>query len=36
MEQLTGSKLGEEYVKDVYCHPALFNLYADHVKCQAG
>ena len=22
MEQQTGSKLGEEYVKTVYCHPA--------------
>ena len=22
MEQQTGSKLGKEYVKDVYCHPA--------------
>ena len=22
MEQRTGSKLGKEYVKDVYCHPA--------------
>ena len=22
MEQWTGSKLGEEYVKAVYCHPA--------------
>ena len=22
MEQLTGSKLGKEYVKVVYCHPA--------------
>ena len=22
MEQHTGSKLGKEYVKDVYCHPA--------------
>ena len=22
MEQLTGSRLGKEYVKDVYCHPA--------------
>ena len=21
MEQLTGSKLGKEYIKDVYCHP---------------
>ena len=28
MEQQTGSKLGKEYVKAVYCHPALFNLYA--------
>ena len=22
MEQQTGFKLGKEYVKDVYCHPA--------------
>ena len=22
MKQQTGSKLGKEYVKDVYCHPA--------------
>ena len=22
MEQQTGSKLGEEYIKAVYCHPA--------------
>ena len=22
MEQLTGSKLGKEYIKDVQCHPA--------------
>ena len=22
MEQLTGSKLGKEYVKAIYCHPA--------------
>ena len=21
MEQLTGSKLGKEYDKDIYCHP---------------
>ena len=27
LEQPTGSKLGKEYVKAVYCHPALFNLY---------
>ena len=22
MKQQTGSKLGKEYIKDVYCHPA--------------
>ena len=22
MDQLTGSKLGKEYIKAVYCHPA--------------
>ena len=22
MEQQTGSKLGKDYIKDVYCHPA--------------
>ena len=26
MEQQTGSKLGKEYIKAVYYHPALFNL----------
>ena len=26
MEKQTGSKLGKEYVKAVYCHPAYFNL----------
>ena len=25
MEQHTGSKLGKEYVKAVYCHPAYLN-----------
>ena len=25
MEQKTGSKLGKEYVKAVYCHPAYLN-----------
>ena len=28
MEQQTGSKLGKEYVKAVYCHPA----YLTHMK----
>ena len=26
MEQQTGSKLGKEYVKAVYCHPAYLTL----------
>ena len=26
MEQMTGSKLGKEYVKAVYCHPAYFTF----------
>ena len=30
MEQLTGSKLGKEYVKAVYCHPA------DYIMQNAG
>ena len=29
MEQRTGSKLGKEYVKVVYCHPAY--LYAEYI-----
>ena len=37
MEQQTGSKLGKEYVKAVYCHPAyLFNLYAEDIMRNAG
>ena len=28
MEQQTGSKYGKEYIKAVYCHTCLFNLYA--------
>ena len=43
MEQQTGSKLGKEYIKAVYCHPGY--LYAEyimricrvhHEKCWAG
>ena len=30
MEQWTGSKLGKEYVKSVYCHPAYF--YAEYIQ----
>ena len=36
MEQWTGSKLGKEYVKAVYCHPGLFNLYVDYIMWNAG
>ena len=34
----TGSKLGRQYVKAVYCHPA-YSTYmqsTNHAKCQAG
>ena len=31
MEQQTGSKLWKEYLKAVYCHPALFNFYAEYI-----
>ena len=32
MEQWTASKLGREYIKAVYCHPA----YAEYVMWNAG
>ena len=32
MEQWTGSKLGKEHIKAVYCHPA-YLTYMHHVKC---
>ena len=35
MEQWTGSKLGNEYVKAVYCHSALFNLYIEYIMWNA-
>ena len=34
VEQQTGSKLGKEYVKAVYCHLA-FNLYAEYIMWNA-
>ena len=34
MEQQTGSKLGKEYVKAVYCHPAY--LYAEYLMRNTG
>ena len=36
MEQQTGSKLGKEYVKAAYCHPAnLIICRVHHAKCWA-
>ena len=37
-EQWTGSKLGKEYVKAVYCHSAylIYMLSVHHEKCWAG
>ena len=35
-EQQTGSKLGKEYVKAVYHHPCLFNLYAEYIIWNSG
>ena len=37
MEQLTGSKLGKEYIKAVYCHPAyLASMQITWLKCWTG
>ena len=36
MEQWTVSKLGKEYIKAVYCHFVLFNLYAGYIMGNAG
>ena len=33
MEQQTGSKLGKEYVKAVYCHPA-YITYMQDTSCE--
>ena len=35
MEQQTGSKLGKDYVKAVYCHPA-YLTYAEDLMWNAG
>ena len=35
MEQRTDSKLGKKYVKAVYCHLVLFNLYAEYIMWNA-
>ena len=31
MEQQTGSKLGKEYTKAVYCHSVKYNFYAENI-----
>ena len=36
MEQRTGSKLGQEYVKAVYCHPAYLSYYAEYIMQNTG
>ena len=37
MEKQTGSKLGKEYVKALYYHPAyLFNLYVEYIIWNAS
>ena len=33
MEQWTGSKLGKEYDKDVYCHP-VYLTYMQSISCE--
>ena len=33
MEELTGSKLGKEYIKTVYCHPA-YLTYMQSTSCE--
>ena len=32
-EQQTGSKLGKEYIKAVYCHPA-YLIYMQNASCE--
>jgi len=34
MEQQTGSRLGKEYIRAVFCH-CLFNLYAEYIMQNA-
>ena len=39
MEQQTGSRLGKEYIKAIYCHPVYLTYLQSrvhHVKFQAG
>ena len=36
IEQQMGSKQGKEDIKALYCHPILFNLYAEYIMRNAG
>ena len=36
MEQQTGSKLGKEYIKAVYCHPVYLTYNAEYIMRNAG
>ena len=36
LEQQTGSKLGKDYIKAVYCHSALFSLYTKYLMWMPG
>ena len=36
MEQQTVSKLGKEYFKAVYCHPAYLTSYAEYIMRNTG
>ena len=36
IERGTGSKLGKEYIKAVYCHSAYLNLYTEYIMRNAG
>ena len=36
LEQQTGSKLGEEYIKAVYSHPSYLNLDEEYIMWNAG
>ena len=36
MEQQTGSKLGKEYIKAVYCHPAYLTYMQSIIMRKAG
>ena len=34
MEQWTGSKLGKEYIKAVYCHPVYYLTSMQNASCE--